>query len=85
MSAEVVSVKLKIGKKEIEVTPAEAKELYEALGKVVGEKKTEYVPYPRWEYVPQPFPSVTWTTFQNTSSTDIRLKYIDMMDRNNGF
>jgi hypothetical protein len=66
MSAEVVSVKLKIGKKEIEVTPAEAKELYEALGKVVGEKKTEYVPYPRWEYTPAPFPVVTWGNTSNT-------------------
>lgn len=41
---------INIGGKDVDVTPKQAKDLYEALGELIGAQKVvkEYVPYQQW-------------------------------------
>jgi hypothetical protein len=54
---------ISIGGKDVDVTPKQAKDLYEALGELIGAQKvvTEYVPY-RQQWVWPYTPSITWLT-----------------------
>jgi hypothetical protein len=64
-TVEISKVNIKIGKKEIELSVEEAKELKEILNETFGEKGVVYIPQPypvyerpwRWRYWGEP----TWT------------------------
>jgi len=58
---------ISIGGKDVDVTPKQAKDLYEALGELIGSQKVvkEYVPYQQWVW-PYQYP-YTWTVSTGTS------------------
>ena len=65
----ISKINIKIGKKEVELTPDEAKELQEILNETFGKKETVYIPgspiYIERPYI-RPYPY--WTvTYGNTS------------------
>lgn len=58
---------ISIGGKDVDVTPKQAKDLYEALGELIGSQKVvkEYVPYQQWAW--QPYRNPFWVTTTGTS------------------
>ncbi len=62
---------ISIGGKEVDVTPKQAKDLYEALGELIGAQTVvkEYVPYQQWVWpTTYPYaPGITWLS--GTSGT----------------
>ena len=57
----ISQINIKIGKKEIELSPDEAKELQQILNETFGEKKTVFIPQPYPVYPnPHRYWEVTW-------------------------
>ncbi len=79
---EVVSIKLRIKGKEIDLTLEDAKELRDALNKVFAEPVKEYVPYtPHIPYIPyepyiKPSPSPYYWWVTGTGGTSQKLPEI---------
>lgn len=57
MSAEVKKIVLQLGKREIELTVAEAKELFKGLDELFGEKTVEHHYHRPWYWKPY---EITW-------------------------
>jgi hypothetical protein len=63
-----VKIKIKLGKKEIELTTEEAKELYDVLKKICGDDKISWYPvYPTWPL----WPNSPIITYETTTTADI--------------
>lgn len=64
---------ISIGGKEVDITPKQAKDLYEALGELIGAQTVvkEYYPYQQWvwPYSYRIYPTVTGTGGISTSGT----------------
>jgi hypothetical protein len=59
-----VRIKIKLGKKELELTTEEAKELYILLKKICNENEIICYPYPAW-------PNSPIITYETTTTADI--------------
>lgn len=70
---EISSIKITIGKKEIDLSPEDAKKLHQALNDMFGEKKTEVVHhydyYRYWPIYSTPtYPKYDWGTVYCTTA-----------------
>ena len=65
-------ITINLGGKDVDVTPKQAKDLYEALGELIGAQKVvkEYYPYHQWVWPSQyPYsPGITWLTNSGTTT-----------------